>query len=110
MVVDNNTAPNYFRLSFEDNEDFKALLKKGRETAEEEGLNDEDKVIQIYNEDLICEEFYFDESTNDLHISFSNSLMSSTISINLSDKVLIDILQHSVKKFNKLKQVLESLK
>lgn len=63
---------------------------------------------------FLMEEYYFDSSENELMIS--GNMQSSegetwfSVSIPLSDIVLIDILEHSVKKLNKLKTALETLK
>ena len=59
------------------------------------------------------EEFYFDSDFNKLEYSGSCLVGGEKafvgFSIPLSDKVLIDILGHSIKKLNKLKVALESL-
>ena len=60
------------------------------------------------------DEYYFDPKENE--ISFSGMMTSEegdsfiSVSIPLSDSILIDILQYSIKKLNKLKTVMETMK
>jgi len=67
----------------------------------------EDGILQV-------EEYYFDEQ--DTKLVFSGNLENGdgkifvSVYLPLSDIVLIDILQHSIRKLNKLKTALESLK
>jgi len=59
-------------------------------------------------------EYYFDEDECKLHYSCEantkNGKVYVSLDLPLSDTVLIDIIQHSVKRLNKLKTALETLR
>lgn len=113
MSVDKNTKPSYLSITFEDNDEFKAILKEGRKLAEDEGQNSaEDKSIYLRPNNLDIEEYYYDADDNEINISclFGKNNDSLYLSIPLSDEILIDILSAGIKKFNKLKLALETLK
>jgi hypothetical protein len=63
---------------------------------------------------LNTEEYYFEEEECALHYSGISETAQGTVycsfDLPLSDVVLIDILQHSIKRLNKLKTALETLK
>jgi len=114
MVVDNTTIPSTISIQIEDSKD---SLKEMRELAEYEGQNDD--FNDVGYKLMTCSsdknpltpcEYYFDDTTNEIHFNGSMGRGFYYITIPLSDEVLIDILQHSIKKMNKLKQALESLK
>ena len=102
--------------------DTKEVLKKLRQQAEadsqNEGLDEgEPKKLSLTNDfgSFRMEEYYFDDSLNSAEITISGEYESIegkvwvSFSVPLSDTVLIDILQHSIKKLNKLKTALETL-
>ncbi len=114
MGVDKETKPNSVSILIENNEKYKKFLL---EAANKNGLNaDEVKFYEanLENHQFEADEFYYDESNN--YIKFSgtiNNKHGSTyiyLTIPLSDIVLIDIITAGVKKLNKLKNALESLK
>lgn len=63
---------------------------------------------------IIAEEYYFDEEDNNLFFTgnaqTSDGEIFVSIKLPVSDIILIDLLQHSIKKLNKLKTALETLK
>lgn len=111
MGIDEETKPTNVFISIEDNKEY---INRLRKVSEEEGINDEKKYLLIINDEHSFEmnEYYFD---NDGTINVSGVLKSQlgetyiSFNIPLSDTVLIDILQHSIKKLNKFKTVLETL-
>jgi len=117
MAVDNETKPSYLSIAIMDDVE---LLKKSRKAAEENSLNDNDeKQKWIYlnsDEDATTDgvEFYFEPNDNELNITCSLNIYGGradiTINIPLSDAVLIDILEHNIKRLNKLKTVLEAIR
>jgi len=113
MSVDKETTPSYVSILLTKDEEF---FKKAEELAEEEGLNEEGKKNLLFNSvhgNLAIEEYYYDDKENELYITGeltpTNGEIFYTISIPLSDAVLIDILSHSIKRFNKLKTALEAI-
>ena len=113
MGVDNETAPSSINICISDNEKY---LKKCRDEAESNGLRDnkdEGNHLQIEdsNHNISCEEYYFEDGIFLISASMQSSCGEASVylTIPLSDTVLIDILAHSIKKFNKLKSVIESL-
>lgn len=114
MGVDNETVPRWINVVLDNKP---AYLKLLSEQAQEDGQNDDGaKKLSLTQEthSLTCEEFYYEERENELNITFSaystkgESFVS--VCIPLSDTVLIDILQGGIKKLNKLKNAMESLK
>lgn len=103
-------------IVIDDNETY---LNQLRKSSEIEGYNEQDiDKLLISSSDnehtfKMCE-YYYEEETNNIVISgvFKNSKNETYIGLNipLSNEVLIDILTHSIKKLNKMKNVLESLK
>ena len=113
MGIDTDTVPKYVNIVINSNEEYLDELKK---EADNEGQNDgEIKNISVTSNkhNLNTDEYYFDSKENS--IIYSGSLVSTngesylSLELPLSDDILIDILQHSIKKFNKLKSVLENL-
>lgn len=118
MNVDKETIPKWLSISLEDNPKF---IKELRKNADAQGYNDglekdDSKSLLICPDNSFFEtsEYYFDSSENELHISgeiyCGEYKAHLNLDIPLSDTVLIDILEHSVKKLNKLKTALETLK
>ncbi len=106
MNIDKETIPNYINIVMDDSPKF---LKQLREQSEADCQNEDGLKrlsLTIDNGSFNMEEYYFDSSESELMIS--GEIESSagktwvSISIPLSDTVLIDILEHSVKKLNKL--------
>ena len=114
MSVDNTTEPRFISLTVEKNTEY---LKQLAENAVVEGLNYDGIVNLLIGKDEHSWdpiEYYFDPEENEINLS--GTLISSKgkthiyLTIPLSDEVLIDILTHSIKKLNKLKTAIESLK
>lgn len=115
MGIDKETQPKYLSIILDDNVEYKKVLKK---QADEDGQNDEKgkKHLSLTMDKHVFQlkEYYFDESEGEIVIA--GNMMSdrgeSWVSINmpLSDIVLIDILNYSMKKLDKLKTALETLK
>lgn len=112
--IDKKTKPNYINIVIDNNP---AYLKVLKDQAKEDDLNDDGKTKLSLTTDkhhFDMEEYYFDDYDNS--ISISGNMISDkgesyvSISIPLSDKVLLDILEHSMKKLNKLKIAMEALK
>ena len=118
MGVDKETKLSYFNILIDTNSKYIKSLKDASIERDMNYDSDNKKRVNM----VICdekhifqtEEYYFDEENNEIHIS--GQMVSESgdtnlyLTIPLSDTVLIDILQHSIKKLNKLKSVLESLK
>lgn len=114
MGIDKITIPNFVNIVMDNNP---AYIKELKEKAEEDGLNEEGEnriSLTMDKHNFEMEEYYFEDSSDSICISgtMTSSKGQSYVSIEipLSDIVLIDILQHSIKKLNKLKTVLETLK
>ena len=115
MGVDKKTKINYICINIEDT---KKYIDTMRKRAEEDGMNDASgnvKYLTLSDNDhsFEMEEYYFDENSNEILINgtMKSSVGETLISMNipLSDIVLLDILQHAIKKLNKLKTALETL-
>lgn len=113
MGIDKKTIPTYINVVLDYNPEYIKLLKK---QAEEHDQNQEGKIRLSLTEDkhaFQMEEYYFEDTTNS--ITITGNMVSDkgesflSIQIPLSDTVLVDILQHAVKRLNKLKTVLETL-
>ena len=115
MAIDKETVPNYINVVMPDNKKF---LDKMRKQADDDGQHYEEGCekklsFTIDNSSFQMEEYYFDD---DGTIMISGNVSSVdgdsyfSVNIPLSDKVLIDILEYSTKKLNKLKTALETLK
>ncbi len=105
-------------ISVEDN---KKYLKSLRKYADDEGFNDDsddenkpDLLISDQPHSVDTEEYYFDEHDETIHYSgMLEGVEGKTnifLNLPLSDTVLIDIIDHSLKKLSKLKSAMESLK
>ena len=119
MGVDKETVPRAINIVIDDKPNY---LKELRAQAEEDGQNeslegDEPKKLALTDDkhSFEMEEYYFDDALDDNCINISGCMTSTNgksfvyLTIPLSDVLLIDILQHSIKKLNKLKSVMESL-
>jgi len=116
MGVDKKTKPSFVNIVLDDNKKYLDTLRK---QAEADGQNDEGKNKLSLNNDnysFEMEEFYFGDSSTPNEIVISGSIKNNEgessiyIAIPVSDIVLIDMLSYSLKKFNKLKTALETLK
>ena len=117
MEVDKESKPSFVWIQLDDTPEY---LKSMRKTAENEldssTIKEEGKKLLILNETHTFEtdEYYFDEGEKNIHLSgtlkSSNGNSYMSVDIPLSDIVLIDIIQHAIKKLNKLKTAMESLK
>ena len=115
MGIDKETKPTMMNIVLDNKPDY---IKELKEQANEDGQNEEkdsNKIsLTLDKHSFDMEEYYYDEEDNEIVIS---GTMSSTkgksfvfITIPLSDIVLIDIMQGAIKKLNKLKTAMESLK
>lgn len=110
MNVDNKTAPNYVNICISNT---KEHIKEMTKLAEENGINDEEKsYMQFDSNNCTGNEYYFEDGEIQISCEAVTEKGNASIYLNikLSDELLIDILHHSIKRFNKLKSVLETLK
>ena len=120
MGIDRTTKIDFMNIVIDDN---KIYLDELRHQAEKDGQNSSElikergcKVLSLTMDDhsFNTEEIYFDENGNNIYISgemtSSNGKSSIYLVIPLSDIVLIDILEYALKKLNKLKTAMETLK
>lgn len=114
MEVDKETIPNYINIVLDKNPKYLKILS---EQAEEDDQNEDDRQrlsLTMDKHSFDMEEYYFDSDKNEIiitgNMSSSEGQSFISISIPLSDIIMIDILKHACKKFNKLKNVMESLK
>ncbi len=115
MGIDKETKPTALNIVMDNTSDYINELKK---QADEDGQNDEkdkNKIsLNLDKHSFDMDEYYYDEEDNSIVIS--GGMTSSKgesyvyITIPLSDIVLIDIMQGAIKKLNKLKTAMESLK
>ncbi len=114
MNIDKETIPSFVTVSFPDSP---KTIKHLRDNANANGYNDEEdsqKSLLLNNDSgsFDMEEYYFEDGelniSGNIRSEFGDSYIS--IVVPLSDKVLIDILEYSCKKLNKLKTALETLK
>ena len=113
MGVDKTTVTSYVNIVLDNKKEYLELLKK---SAEEDFAPDECLALRLDYHSFQPSEIYYQEDEGELY--FSGTLVSNetsatthiTISFPISDIVMIDIIQAAVKKMNKLKTVLESLK
>ena len=109
MGIDRETKASVFIDIPNDKEFIKRMKDEANST-----YDDEDKDKHLLLTDSLgtfdVDEYYFSESENELCISGKIAEAYVSVSIPLSDILLIDILGHSIKKLNKLKVALESLK
>ena len=109
MGIDKETNAKFVSVWITDN---KEVLDKARKLAKEDTGDDEDKQLIFDSENIVfdTEEYYYDDGNNEFTLSLTSNDVQIYLSIPLSDTVLIDILQHSIKKLGKLKTALETLK
>lgn len=116
MGVDHETEMKYVGIYIDKNPAFMKVLENNDIAimGEEEH---EKKPQMVFNNDvgvMRTEEYYFDEKSNSLVFSGCSQTLDGEVYLSfdlpLSDVVLIDILQHSIKRLNKLKTALETLK
>lgn len=113
MENDTKTVPSYFNIVLDGDEKYLCKLKKDADESDQ-NIEKGDNFLAINHEKhrLAPSEIYFEEGK--LHISFDaiSKEGSSYISLEvpLSTEVLFDILGDSIKKFNKVKTVLEATK
>jgi len=114
MGIDRESKPGYINIVVPDN---KKILQMMKDKAEQDGQNEEDKKHLVISSDTFhidTDEFYYDNEENEIH--YSGGLQSLDgdgyigFTLPLSDEILIDILQAAIKKLNKLKVAMESLK
>ena len=117
MPIDKETVPNFVNIVMNDNKkQLDELRKQAQEDSQNEDLEEgESKKLSltIDGRSVDVEEYYFDNGS----IYYSSELSTESgkkiwysFEIPISDKVLIDILEYSCKKLNKLKTALETLK
>jgi hypothetical protein len=115
MGIDTTTKPSGLSITIDDTSKYLAHLRK---RAEVEGMNDSGtesskKYLMVTDLDhnFVMEEYYFSEG--ELYISGSlksdDGITSIYLIVPVSDTVMMDILQHAIKKFNKLKTALEAM-
>lgn len=111
MTVDNQ-QPEYFSIFIEDKEE---VLNVMRAKAKED---DPDTLQFLFDDDDVksyeyCET-YFDGNDCCLHTSFGtqgpNGANTVSINLKITDEILIDILTHTIRRFNKFKSAVEALK
>lgn len=114
MPVDKKTVPNYINIVMNDDPKF---IKEMREQAEEDDQNcdlekGEKKKLSFTSDNKMVntEEYYFDSGNIYYSAYMGDDKIWYSFEIPLSDIVLIDILEYSCKKLNKLKTALETLK
>ncbi len=117
MNIDKETVPSFINVVMNDNAaQLKELRKQADADSQNEDLEDgEPKKLSLTTDSRSVDvgEYYFDDGK----IYYSANLDTDSgkniwysFEIPLSDKVLIDILEYSCKKLNKLKTALETLK
>ena len=114
MSIDTITPPRYINIVLDDNPKY---LNQLRAVAESEGQNEDgDKKISLTQEGHTFEMDEFDFDSKENEISFSGTMKGKdgdsyfSLAIPLTDSILIDILHHSIKKFNKIKTLMETMK
>ena len=111
-MIDRKTVPS-FSIWFKKDREFLNRLEKAHVELVGEKEHDEKPQYVLGDEigTLNTEEYYFAE--DDCSLFYNGSIGEDvyvSFEIPLSDEVLIDILAHSVKRLNKLKTALETLK
>lgn len=113
MAVDRETSASVW-INIDKNPKLMNLLEKNNESVSDESKKNPQFLI---NEDIgtvKCEEYYLEEGDNTLHYTGTMATPHGGIYISfdlpISDVILIDLLQMSIKKLNKLKVAMESLK
>lgn len=118
MGIDTKTVPSTIIITLNTNSKY---IKELKDQAVENDLNWGSKNKPVINMGLTndkhtfeTEEYYYDGERNEIHLAgtmkSSNGESSIYLDIPLSDIVLLDILQHAIKKLNKLKIAMETLK
>ena len=114
MESDKKTTPSYINIVLDNKPKY---LEKLKEQATEDGQNEDNSDIEklsIRDEGhtISPDEIYFEEG--ELHIAFNlTSKEGSTyvgVDVPLSQSILFDILGEGIKKFNKVRTVLEATK
>ena len=108
MGIDNSTPPRTVNISITDKKEYLDILRiTGEKNDTEDCLNADDE-----NHRLITDELYYEDGEITFTGRMSNSEGETSIYlvIPISDTVLIDILAGALKKFNKFKTVMETLK
>jgi len=116
MEVDNNTKPSSVRIWLDHNAEYFERLKRTAitETGELEAGDTPQMLITEGTHEIHNVEFYFSTEDGNIHLTMSldsiegNAVLS--VDMPLSDGVFLDILQHAIKKFNRLKTVIEATK
>lgn len=116
MGIDKETGLKYISVCIDKNTTMMRQLENNNIAISGEKEHNE-KPQLWFNDDVasvINEEYYFDE--DECALSFTGTAQCSegeiyvSFVLPLSDVVLIDILQHSIKRLNKLKTALETLR
>lgn len=116
MGIDRETGLKYVSVCIDKTP---TLMKKlENNNIAKSGENEHKKKPQLwFNDDVAAvmnEEYYFDEEECALYFTGTAQCIEGEIYVSfvlpLSDVVLIDILQYSIKRLNKLKTALETLK
>ena len=114
MGIDKVTKPSSINIVFDDNVKYLNVLRK---QAEDDGQNIDGFKKLVISDNMAVfetEEYYYDDTENEILISgnlqFQEGESSIFITLPLSNTVLIDILHGALKKYNKLKTTLEALK
>lgn len=115
MGIDKETTPSLLNVVIDDT---KVFLDNLRKQADEDSQNDDPKIKKLSLTDskmsFETQEYYYDESDNCIYYSGSidgkDGSAWVSICLPISDIVLIDIIQASIKKLNKLKVAMEALK
>jgi hypothetical protein len=110
MENDKKTVPTYVNIILDDSPEFLDLL---REQAEEDSQNEEGikkLSLTIDKHKISTDETYFEEGK--IHIAFNLTSKKGDayvcIELPLSQEVLFNILGESIKKFNKVKTIMEA--
>lgn len=116
MGIDTTTELKNVAIVFENNKEYlKKLLEESKVYFDGmEGWENNYVIHSGNHRPFRMMEYYFDEEENSLKVSGEMESEEGWTSIGfelpLSDTVLIDILNHAVKKLNKLKAAMENLK
>jgi hypothetical protein len=110
MGIDNNTTPSYVNIVLPHSKEIIGLLKQ---QAEKDGQEEGMLAIREQTGTIETSEYYYDNKENEIYycgtISTVNGDIFITISLPISDILVVDIIQMVIKKLNKLKSVIESL-
>lgn len=114
MEVDKETVPSYINIVFDDNTKY---LDKLREQAESDGQCDDEKgekklSIRDEGHKVLGSEIYFENGELFVSCDLTSKEGDAYICLQvpLSQGILFDILGEAIKKFNKIKTVLEATK